>query len=320
MKTRRFYGWEAARIRDSLGLTPCDYYDLLSGIWCADTCAPRMRKDWTPENRTLGQCSITAFLIQDVYGGKVYGVPLGDGNYHCFNDVGGCVFDLTSEQFGDTRLDYANCPEQDRSVHFAKEEKRERYEKLRDALIGVLSRTIVTERLILRPFSTSDAADVLEYLATPAVNCFACMTLDSLDAAKAEMEKRAKDEFYLAIVLKESGKVIGELFGHPEASDPEDKEMDTFSPCWMLNLNYTGKGHAYEAAHAYFDYLFREKGVRRIYAYTEDYNLPSQRLCEKLGMRREGLFMEFVSFINNPDGTLRYENTMQYAVLKKEWR
>lgn len=49
--------------------------------------------------------------------------------------------------------------------------------------------------------------------------------------------------------------------------------------------------------------MFRGKGARRIYAYTEDYNIPSQRLCEKLGMRREGLFVEFVSFVKNPDGT-----------------
>ena len=136
MKAYQFYGWEAAHVRDSLGLTPCDYYDLLSDSWCAETCAPRMRKGWTPENRTLGQCSITAFLIQDIYGGKVYGVPLGDGNYHCFNDVDGCVFDLTSEQFGDTRLDYANCPEQDRAVHFAKAEKKERYELLKERLFA----------------------------------------------------------------------------------------------------------------------------------------------------------------------------------------
>ena len=136
MKPYRFYGWEAAPIRDSLGLTPCDYYDLLSDIWCAETCAPRMRKDWTMGNRTLGQCSITAFLIQDIYGGKVYGVPLGDGNFHCFNDVGGCVFDLTSEQFGDTKLDYTNCPEQDRAVHFAKAEKRKRYELLKERLFA----------------------------------------------------------------------------------------------------------------------------------------------------------------------------------------
>ncbi len=178
---------------------------------------------------------------------------------------------------------------------------------------------IETERLTLRQFRESDAEDVLEYLRSPAVHCFYCMKLDSLEAAQDEMKKRAADDLYLAIVLKESGKVIGEIFGHPEGTAPEDEVQDTFSPCWMLNLNYTGKGYAYEAAHAYFDYLFREKSIRRIYAYTEDYNIPSQRLCERLGMRREGLFMEFVSFINNPDGTPLYENTMQYAILKREW-
>ena len=130
----RFYGWETANVRDAKGLTPRDYYDLLTKVWCAETCAPRMRGNWTENNRTLGQCSITAFLLQDIYGGKVYGVPLGDGNYHCFNDVDGCVFDLTSEQFGNTVLDYTHCPEQERSVHFAKAEKRARYELLKEKL------------------------------------------------------------------------------------------------------------------------------------------------------------------------------------------
>ena len=184
--------------------------------------------------------------------------------------------------------------------------------------------TIETERLILRPFSESDAADVYEYLKAPAVNCFASMKLNSLDEAKSEMKKRANDtKLYFAIVLKESGKVIGEIDAYPEGNGPGEDEnapKDTFSPCWMLNLAYTGKGYAYEAAHAFFDYLFNKKGARRIYAYTEDYNTPSQRLCERLGMRREGLFTEFISFVNNPDGTPHYENTYQYAILKKEWR
>ncbi|HCI73294.1 MAG TPA: hypothetical protein DHV42_01980 [Lachnospiraceae bacterium] len=130
----RFYGWETADVKDDLGRTPRDYYDLLSGIWCAETCAPRMRKDWSEENPTLGQCSVTAFLLQDLFGGKVYGVPLENGGFHCFNEVDGCVFDLTSEQFGDTVLDYTGCPEQDRRVHFAKEEKRKRYELLKRRL------------------------------------------------------------------------------------------------------------------------------------------------------------------------------------------
>ena len=146
------------------------------------------------------------------------------------------------------------------------------------------------------------------------INCFADMKLDSLEAAKAELVNRIGDAFYLPIVLKESGKVIGEIFGHPERTVPEDKTMDTSSPCWMLNQDYQGKGYAYEAAHADFGYLFREKGIRRIYAYTENRKVSSQRLCGKLGMRREGLFIEFVSFVSNPDGTPRYENTMQYRM------
>lgn len=134
-----FYGWETADIKDANGLTPRDYYDLLCGCWCQETCAPRMRAGWSPENRTLGQCSVTAFLMQDLFGGKVYGVPLEDGNFHCFNSAGGCVFDLTSEQFGDTVLNYDGCPEQFREVHFAKEEKRLRYEELKRRLEATLT-------------------------------------------------------------------------------------------------------------------------------------------------------------------------------------
>ena len=44
------------------------------------------------------------------------------------------MFDLTSEQFGEEKLSYEGNPEQFREVHFAKEEKRLRYEKLREAL------------------------------------------------------------------------------------------------------------------------------------------------------------------------------------------
>lgn len=182
---------------------------------------------------------------------------------------------------------------------------------------------IETDRLILRPFRAEDAADVLEYLKEPAVHCFAGMKLRSLEEAQAEMKKRVGEtEYYFAVVLRETGKVIGEIDAYPETGEPhgeEDRPPDTFSPCWMLNKDYHGKGYAYEAAHAFFSYLFREKGARRIYIYTEDDNIACQRLCERLGMRREGLFLEFISFVSNPDGSPRYENTYQYAILKKEW-
>ena len=151
MSKYNFYGWETAGVKDKRGLTPRDYYDLLSEIWCPDTCAPRMRGDWSKENKTLGQCSITAFLLQDIYGGKVYGVPLDDDNFHCFNDVCGCVFDLTSEQFGNIKLNYDGCPEQFREIHFKKEEKRQRYELLKTRLSSLLE-----DRIYLAPLTPDD--------------------------------------------------------------------------------------------------------------------------------------------------------------------
>ena len=134
-----FYGWEtahAAALTDEYrGIcSPQDLYDALSEIWCEYTCAPRMRQNWSQENKTLGQCSVTAFLAQDIFGGKVYGIPRSGGSFHCYNAAGGCVFDLTSEQFGEEKLDYTENPEQFREVHFAKTEKEERYKYLKDKL------------------------------------------------------------------------------------------------------------------------------------------------------------------------------------------
>lgn len=114
--------------------TPQDLFDALLNLWSADTCAPRMREKWNTDNPTLGQCSITAFLAQDIFGGEVYGILRPGGNYHCYNVIGDIVFDLTSEQFGEEKLCYEDNPEQFREVHFAKDEKRRRYEALCEKL------------------------------------------------------------------------------------------------------------------------------------------------------------------------------------------
>ncbi|MBQ9233122.1 MAG: hypothetical protein IJ167_12430 [Lachnospiraceae bacterium] len=140
IKNYNFYGWENAGVTAVNDIykginTPYDLYDVLSDIWCVETCAPRLRDEWTPENKTLGQCSITAFLVQDIFGGEVYGVLRPGGNYHCYNVVGDRVFDLTSEQFSDEVLSYEDNPKQSRKVHFAKEEKRLRYEQLKGELL-----------------------------------------------------------------------------------------------------------------------------------------------------------------------------------------
>ena len=140
MNTYGFYGWEAAgavkaRTGEYPGIeTPRDLYNMLWNVWTKETCTPRMRADWSEDNRTLGQCAITAFLAQDIFGGRIWGIPQEDGGWHCFNAVGECVFDLTSEQFGGKELNYTFRYEQLRHDHFMREEKRDRYEALKAAL------------------------------------------------------------------------------------------------------------------------------------------------------------------------------------------
>lgn len=173
--------------------------------------------------------------------------------------------------------------------------------------------TIKTERLSIRNFSRSDAKGMMEYLSNPRVNCFLDEKLSTIEEAYAEAERRASDDSLVAVVLKNNNTLIGELMCAKE-------EPDTYSIGWHFNKNYVGRGYAYESASALMKDLFINQGARRLYAYVEDYNLPSQKLCERLGMRKEGLFKEFISFTKNPDGTPRYENTYQYAILKHEWQ
>lgn len=171
---------------------------------------------------------------------------------------------------------------------------------------------ISTSRLILRNFSVDDAESLLGYLSNPRVNCFLSEKITTKEEAISDAEEKSKDDSHIAVSLKDNDCVIGELFYMYE-------EPDTYSVGWNFNAEYEGKGYASESARALLKYLFEEKGARRLYAYVEDDNYRSQKLSEKLGMRKEGCFLEFISFTKYEDGTPKYENTFQYALLKKEW-
>ncbi|QGM45115.1 GNAT family N-acetyltransferase [Methylocystis heyeri] len=171
---------------------------------------------------------------------------------------------------------------------------------------------IQTDRLILRNFRLGDAADLFAYLRHPRSSCFLSLRLPDLEAAQAEVETRRSSDEHIAVGLRSSDNLIGDLFCVHEPPD-------TYSVGWNFNADFGGAGYASEAARALFEYLFTAKLARRLYAYVEEDNIASQRLCERLGMRREGLFREFVSFVTDDEGAPKFENTMQYAILRKEW-
>ncbi|MBK0032568.1 GNAT family N-acetyltransferase [Erwinia sp. S43] len=174
---------------------------------------------------------------------------------------------------------------------------------------------ITTARLIIRAFNDKDASALFEYLSSPRTPCFYDEKLNSLAEAKKDVYKRARDTSQFAVCLKETDGLIGHLF----ADNSDEPDRSTWSVGWHFNQRYGGQGYATESVAALFQYLFSEKQARRIYAYVEDYNLSSQKLCARLHMRQEGCFKEFVSFMTEK-GEKKYDDTFVYALLKKEWK
>ena len=76
---------------------PEDIRPYLKRAWRAETSmAP---KDWSSDNPAVGQCAVTALIVQDLFGG---GLLRGDivGGTHYWNRLpGGREIDLTAEQF-----------------------------------------------------------------------------------------------------------------------------------------------------------------------------------------------------------------------------
>ena len=169
--------------------------------------------------------------------------------------------------------------------------------------------------LIIRRFHRKDAAAFYAYMASPRVPCFYDEKVSTLAEAEEDVAKRASDETQFAVCLKESDALVGHLF----ADNHGEPDPHTWSIGWHFNPQYEGRGFATASVSALFTYLFTQNEARRLYAYVEDYNLPSQKLCARLHMRQEGCFKEFVSFTDE-EGEERYDSTYVYALLKKEWQ
>jgi RimJ/RimL family protein N-acetyltransferase len=73
------------------------------------------------------------------------------------------------------------------------------------------------------------------------------------------------------------------------------------------------RGFASEAAARLLDYAFGELDLHRVYAITDQENVPSVALLERLGIRGEGSFVENAWFEE------RWTSKYLYAVLRDEW-
>lgn len=73
--------------------TVLEFGERLSKAWSSDTSSK-----WSVERQALGQCSVSALVVQDVFGGELLKTRVGD-DWHFYNRIDGERFDLTAEQF-----------------------------------------------------------------------------------------------------------------------------------------------------------------------------------------------------------------------------
>lgn len=168
---------------------------------------------------------------------------------------------------------------------------------------------IETERLILRRFCKSDLQDLYEYLSDEEVVRFEPYKPMDLQEVENTLNWRISTEEMLAVELKASGKMIGNIYLGQR--DFEARELG-----FVFNRQYWGQGYARESCEALIQQAFAT-GVHRIYAECDPENVHSWRLLEKLGFRREGYLRENVYFWKDEQGNPVWKDTLVYAILNE---
>jgi RimJ/RimL family protein N-acetyltransferase len=82
----------------------------------------------------------------------------------------------------------------------------------------------------------------------------------------------------------------------------------------VLNRKYWGHGYMTESACAILEVAFKQLKLHRVWATCDTRNRSSYRVMERLGMRREGLF------VKDAMEKGEWRDTYLYAILAEEWR
>jgi RimJ/RimL family protein N-acetyltransferase len=135
----------------------------------------------------------------------------------------------------------------------------------------------------------------------------------SEEQCQHEAIKRSKKEEFLAVCLKETNKVVGNLYFAKQ-------EYDAWELGYVFNSSYQGMGYATESAQALLKEAFENHGARRVIAMCDPENEASWILLERLSLRREGHLRKNIYFKKDGAGNPIWKDTYEYAILAEEWQ
>ena len=147
-----------------------------------------------------------------------------------------------------------------------------------------------TQRLVLRPFEEADAPALFPIMNDPEVtaNLLISPTFSEEDVAESIGKRIAalesRERYSLAVVLKETGELIGVCSLISVSWEHLHAEV-----VYYLGKEFWGKGYTTEAARRLVQFGFEELGLERISVGCFVRNKASARIIEKLGFTFEGL-------------------------------
>ena len=173
-----------------------------------------------------------------------------------------------------------------------------------------------TPRLLLRPLQDSDLERFAAYRSDPDVARYQSWespyTKEQAAAFITAMKRVQPGSpgawYQLAIERTHQAGLIGDCAFHVLAHDACQAEIG-----FSLARPYQRQGYATEAVRRLLEYLFDGLGLHRVTATCDAENRASAKLLERVGMRREGHFIENIWF----KGTWGSEHL--YALLHREW-
>lgn len=168
---------------------------------------------------------------------------------------------------------------------------------------------IKTKRLLIREFEFKDWQDVYEYTSDINVMKYIPEGVFTEEDAKEFVNKNKSDNAEkFPVVLMDEDIVIGHIVFHRYFGE------HTYEIGWVFNPKYQNQGYASEAAQTILEYGFKEINLHRIIATCQPENIPSYRVMEKIGMRREGFFKKCIPKDNE------WWDEYYYAILKEEFK
>ena len=156
----------------------------------------------------------------------------------------------------------------------------------------------VNDEIILRQFTKEDVPSYMELYTIPEVNQFIpdSMIPRTTEEAKLEVDMiirsfSSKQDFYWAIALKKSNKLIGGCGFH----DWNRFNMRT-EIAYDIHPNYWRKGIMFACIKEIIKFAFLEMKVQRIQATTVENNTASNKLLIKFGFKQEGVLYKYKFF------------------------